>query len=86
MKFIIFVNQERFQNGVFPRMLENIKSRFQIDDQDIQVYDIQKDVDKTTEYKIFAAPTIIRVDKNPPRRIIGNLEDLNTISAFFGGP
>lgn len=86
MKFIIFVNQERFQNGVFSSMLDNIKTKFQINDQDIQVYDIQKDIDKTTEYKIFAAPTIIRVDKSPPRRIIGDLEDLNTISAFFGGP
>lgn len=60
------------------RALENLK---RITDEhlqgnhEIEIIDIGKDKSKAIEFQIFAIPTLLKVEPNPPRTILGDLSE-----------
>ena len=55
---------------------EHLPGRYQLD-----VVDIYQEPEKAALSQIIAAPTVIKLQPAPPRRIIGDMSDVNKVLA-----
>jgi circadian clock protein KaiB len=74
-KFILFISGMSVKSVHAIENLKNIcdahlKGRF-----DLEIIDVSKEREKAVAYQIFAVPTLIRLNPNPYRTVVGDLSD-----------
>lgn len=74
-KLILFISGMSVKSS---HAIENIKAicdKYSQEQVSLEIIDISKEKEKAAEYGIFAIPTLIKLEPEPKRMIIGDLSD-----------
>lgn len=82
LRLALFVDSSLLSSLVL-KQIKRLKTDLQITDDQVLVYRIETDMDKVIEYSVVACPTLVRLDLNPPRCLIGELRNRDLVLAFL---
>lgn len=51
---------------------------------EVDIKDVIKDPEDAQEHGILATPTLVRVDVTPPRRVVGDLSNIDRVARSLG--
>jgi circadian clock protein KaiB len=74
-QFLLFVSG---MSGKSVRAVENLRKigdEYIADDYNVEIIDISRDPHQASDYEIIGIPTLIKINPNPKRIILGDLSD-----------
>jgi circadian clock protein KaiB len=74
-KFILFISGMSVKSVHALENLKEICDTHLKDRFELEIIDVSKEREKAVTYQIFALPTLIRVEPNPYRTVVGDLSD-----------
>jgi circadian clock protein KaiB len=74
-KFILFVSGMSVKSGHAIENLRRICDKYLIQNYELEIIDISRDIELAAVYEIVAIPTLIKTYPAPKRIIIGDLSD-----------
>lgn len=77
-KFILFISGMSTKSSHAIENLRKISEQY-LEKSDLQIIDIRTDQQKAVEYQIIAVPTLLKVEPNPQRIILGDLSDTEKV-------
>ncbi|WP_296146065.1 circadian clock KaiB family protein [uncultured Flavobacterium sp.] len=77
-KFILFISGMSTKSS---HAIENLRkiSESYLPNFELQIIDIRTEQQKAVEYQILAVPTLIKIQPNPTRIIVGDLSDTEKV-------
>lgn len=82
IRLALFVDTSLLSSVVL-KQIRTLKSDLDISDEQVMIYNIRDDIESTIKYSVIACPTLIRLDLDPPRRLIGELRNRDLVIAFL---
>ena len=82
IRLALFVDTSLLSSVVL-KQVRTLKSDLNMSDEQIEIYNIRDDIESTIKYSVIACPTLIRLDLDPPRRLIGELRNRDLVVAFL---
>lgn len=82
IQLALFVDTSLLSSVVL-KQIRMLKADLNISDDQIKIYNIRDDIESTIKYSVIACPTLIRLDLDPPRRLIGELRNRDLVVAFL---
>lgn len=83
-RLVLFIDAEH-PLGI--RALDDVQrliARTISDAYELDVKDVLKDPHDAEEFAILATPTLVRTDVTPPRRVVGDLSNIERVSRSLG--
>lgn len=77
-KFILFISGMSTKSSHAIENLRKISERY-LPKFELQIIDIRTEQQKAVEYQILAVPTLIKIQPNPSRIIVGDLSDTEKV-------
>lgn len=77
-KFILFISGMSTKSSQAIENLRKISERY-LPKFELQIIDIRTEQQKAVEYQILAVPTLIKIQPNPSRIIVGDLSDTEKV-------
>lgn len=78
-KFILFVSGMSVKSGRAIENLRRICDEYLADNFELQIIDISRDKEEAVNYQIIGIPTLIKINPQPPRIILGDLSDTEKV-------
>lgn len=66
------------------KQIRTLKQEYKIPDARVDVYYVDEDLDKFIEMSVLICPTLIRLDVDPPQRLVGELRNRDMLLALIG--
>lgn len=83
LKLALFVDSSLLSCVVL-KQVRNLKQECKISDEQIDVYYVDEDIEKFIEMSVLICPTLIRLDVDPPQRLVGELRNKAMLMALIG--
>lgn len=82
IRLALFVDSSLHSRVVLEQM-QTIMGDLKIDENQIHVYNVHRDIDMVNEFRVIACPTLVRLDLHPPKFLIGELNNKMMVVAFL---
>lgn len=83
IKLALFVDSSLLSCVVL-KQIRTLKQEYKIPDARVDVYYVDEDLDKFIEMSVLICPTLIRLDVDPPQRLVGELRNRDMLLALIG--